>query len=401
LRNKFQVVIAGSNGYTNKLYLLGQASSEIKQSTNTAQPYCSSILGYTTPIVTATATVVTTSTPLGTQTTADTETAITTTTQIDVTTTTTSTAVTSTATSTTTLLETTIVSTTIVESPQTTIVTSTYTAPQAGAFSKRSISLPTVLSKYPASIVTSACALAVPSPIKTTTTVTSVRTSTLSTLYSTQTTFTTTATTTTATSSTITTQTYTDIIPESTTLTMTSTFNAISTSTTASLVTVTTVTTTTAAPACTATNYVFKVVSGDSTGRYLSAYNPGGFSPYNILYAVDGLAQARQWTIQDNGVVSSRTFNGNSIYNLVARDPYMYYGPATLDPSGYPLLYCSVVASSEPAVVSAGAAGVLTCHRADNVDLLLAKCTYGFGAVTSLGACTPVTIAAVFVGPGC
>jgi hypothetical protein len=60
-RNKFHVVIAGSNGYTNGLYLVSQAAREIEQPSNSAQSYCSSILGYTTPVVTTT--VVATYTP--------------------------------------------------------------------------------------------------------------------------------------------------------------------------------------------------------------------------------------------------------------------------------------------------------------------------------------------------
>lgn len=143
-RDQFQVVIAGSNGYTDQAAAAKQVSSIVVHST--LQPFCSSLLGYTQSPATVTATATTITTPF------------------DFTTTTSF--------------------TTIIE--ETTLTLTSLATVTATVNLKRSIPTPSALSKYPASAVSSGCSLAVPLPTRTSTTTTTTVTLTAPTSTSTE-----------------------------------------------------------------------------------------------------------------------------------------------------------------------------------------------------------------------
>jgi hypothetical protein len=338
--------------------------------------------------------------------------------------------------------------------PTTTIVTSTLTQP-AGGFSKREASLwtsingikalalptapavsvaqrrdipqPSVLSKYPASIVTAACSLAA-SPVTKTRTVTSLRTSTVSTVFTTEITSTTTANTATVAGSTLiyiisdvtnvqtvttsptatvtTTLVNTQTITESPTITLTSEVDVTATSIEVPTITVTTITTTTAAPVCTVTSYKFQVLGGSYNGQYLAAGTPDtNWISYGYVQARAGISDASTFRLRSDG----RVYDSTNVYGWVSNADELYYvldmtdrSQATYGSGAVQFLTCSIEVSSAVVGVS-GATGALICRRgSDGSATNLVTCSDTDNNLlqsTSLqSGCTALLIAAIPAG---
>jgi hypothetical protein len=407
-RNKFQVVIAGSDGYTNALALVGQASYDIVN--YSAQPYCSSILGYTTPVVTTTVmapfTLRTTTTATNTATsiftnmlTAPTTRTVMNTAHIVTTITLPVTNFeTKTASATLTIVypttkivsQTTTASTVTLSFPTTVTTTITQASRQTSIvpLSRRGIVAPTILSKYPASVVTSACLL-VASPATVTTTVTSFSNSTVTTVYETQTKSTTISTIKTASIPTTidTTLSVTEVVTATTkpvvtvttttvatqtqidnpTTTITSIFSDVATVSTTPTSTVTAIHT---PPACSITSYKLQIVGGTYDGQYMTDADPADISRvvYSFVYAAPGLSTAHAWTIRsDNRVyeypkafaLSILKGNGQATFNSLLSSP-----DARIAANNLQYVSCTVRPSTAVAGVP-GSAGLFTCNRPD------------------------------------
>jgi hypothetical protein len=311
-------------GSPNPLAAVYQARNDINWPAHSAHPYCSSILSYTTPVVTTT--VITTSTPLATTTATDVKTELTTTTVASPTTTT--------ATSTKYVVvrrdvESTSISLTTING-QLAMALPTISIPSAdGAFRKRDVALPSVLSKYPAHIVTSACSLAA-TPVAITSTATSIVTSTIDTLYTTET--------------------------KSTTTTAITTEVSIPT------------VTSTAAATCTAAAYKFQIIGGHSNGSYL--YTQQLYREYNTAYgydivrmSTDSLGQASEYTIDAGGRVLGRSEpSGWTVYSESTLTDVLVMNDFSARAYGYDFLRCTLGPSSIAESVT-GAVGALTCLR--------------------------------------
>jgi hypothetical protein len=301
-----------------------QARNDIKWPANSAQPYCSSILGYTTPVVTTT--VVTTSTPLATTTTTDIKTDLTTTTVISPTTTT--------VTSTKPFADkrdlewTSIAPTTINGHLAMALPTLPIPLP-ADAVRKRDIALPSVLSKYPANIITSACSLAA-SPVTVTSTATSTTTSTIDTVTIIETTSTTTST--------------------------------IATVTSAPTVT------TTAIATATAVAFKFQVIGGHRNGSYLQTYelyhDPIYDYGYDIVQTTTTLLEAAtQYIIDASGRVLGRSKPwGWTVYSETTLTNVLLMNEHSAAGYSWDFLRCSVSPGSVASAVTS-AIGELTCLR--------------------------------------
>jgi hypothetical protein len=257
------------------------------------------------------------------------------------------------------------------------------TAPAVSVAQRRDIPQPSVLSKYPASIVTAACSLAA-SPVTKTRTVTSLRTSTVSTVFTTEITSTTTANTATVTGSTLiyiisdvtnvqtvttspaatvtTTLVNTQTITESPTITLTSEVDVTATSIEVPTITVTTITTTTAAPACTVTSYKFQVLGGSYNGQYLAGDSPDpNLISYGFIKARASVSDASTFRLHSDG----RVYDSADVYGWVSRSTNLYYVLDMTDRSqatyGIGYLQCSIQATSAVAGVN-GATGALICR---------------------------------------
>ena len=219
--------------------------------------------------------------------------------------------------------------------------------------------MPQVLSKYPASILTSGCSLAV-SPVTVTSTITSTTTTTVPTVTST----TITSTTTTGTSTTVT-------VP---------------------VVTSTVVSTTTAQPAApVATPYRFKVVGGTYAGQYLAFTDPKSKpnqATYGLVYA-DATNQApTTWLRQADGTISDSSSairwvstHGQSFdsWYVLAMDDFSrkYYKWFTMS--------CTVQTSAAVTSAVPGAAGALVCKTDTGTTVTHASCkTQRSGGLTDL-----------------
>jgi hypothetical protein len=349
-------------GTPNPLAAVYQARNDIQWPSNSAQPYCSSILGYTTPV--ATTTIVATSTPLTTTTTTAIQTDLTTTTVIKPT-------------------MTTVTSTRVIVAKRdmgamptewTTIdgvrakVLPTVLGPfPTKAVKRRDITLPQVLSKYPASIISSACVLAA-TPVTITSTATSLVTSTVATIYSTEVHYTTTTTTASVTTEPI----------------------AIET----------------AIETCTASGYRFRIVGGHRDGEYVSGSEPSGYyeNDYGYLYHITLQEAAPIYTLRADG----RVFGLSQRYGWTVYNGAWLSGILTMTDSAaayfnWNFLRCSIDTST---AVAAGSVGSLSCRQSDGGSSSFATCTgldYGVFASADLSSvnyydCSVVKLAAI---PAC
>jgi hypothetical protein len=148
IQYSFGYSIATDAGLPNSQAAVYQAREDISWPANSAQGFCSSLLGYTTPVVTITSATTTTPVSVTLQT----------------------------------VTVTSVGATTTAFSVSTTSTTITSVV---GGKRRRAMSTPNVLTKYPASIVTSACSLVI-KPVSSTSTVTVASTQTASTVLTTQ-----------------------------------------------------------------------------------------------------------------------------------------------------------------------------------------------------------------------
>lgn len=307
-------------GSPNPLAAVYQARNDITWPANSAQAFCTSVLGYTTPTVTVTAVVFSTPTSTTTQTVTITNVAIAATqTSFSTTFTTTTTVVNAKRDLSTSSTWTIIKGMTALALPV--VPSGTSQAPQ-----KRAIPTPNVLTKYPASIITSACSLAV-SPITTTATATNTLTYTANTVVITQTT--------------------------STTTTITSTVTIAATTTATNVVTST-------KAACTSA-YTFVVASGAYVGQYITEGRPDpSVVSYGFVSFTSDATQAARFNFRADGQVQS----SDGLYGWVTNSDSIYY---ILDmTANSQTVYGSVhgftcsIAGPAPAGVP-NAVGVLSC----------------------------------------
>jgi hypothetical protein len=308
-------------GTPNPLAAVYQARNDIQWPSNSAQPYCSSILGYTTPVVTAT--IVATSTPLTTTTTTAIQTDLTTTTVIKPTTTTvTSTRVTAAKRD----IGAMPTEWTTIDGVRAKVLPTVLGPSTTEAVKRRDIALPQVLSKYPASIISSACVLAV-TPVTVTSTATSLVTSTVATVYSTEIQYTTTTTT-----ASVTTE---PIVIE------------------------------TAIATCTASSYRFKMVGGHHDGEYVLGSEPYGYNEYDYGYLFSSTLQqaAPIYSLRaDCRVFSLSRPYGWTVYNGAWLSNILTMTDSVADYYGWNFLRCSIDTST---TVAPGAVGILSCRQSD------------------------------------
>jgi hypothetical protein len=349
-------------GTPNPLAAVYQARNDIQWPGNSAQPYCSSILGYTTPVVTTT--IVATSTPLTTTTTTIIQTDLTTTTIIKPTTTTTT-------------VTSTIVGAakrdvgaiptewTTIDGIRAKVLPSVFGPSTTEAVKRREIVLPQVLSKYPASIISSGCVLAA-TPVTITSTATSLVTSTLATVFSTEIQYTTTTATASATSEPIFTE--------------------------------------TAVATCTA-SYKFRIAGGRHDGEYVVGNEPLNNDEvnYGVLYPITLLEAAPAYTIRADGRISalSRPY-GWTVYNGAWLSNILTMTDFSAAIYGWNFLRCSIDTSRE---VGSGAVGVLSCRQSNGAPSTFVTCTsldYGVFASADISiaesssyGCTGVTLQAI------
>lgn len=358
-----------------------QAKHDILWPGNSAAPYCSALLGYTAPVVTST--TVATFTPAGTTTTTATVTTFTTSTTASPTTVTTTTTATI-------AKRDEVAGSTIADVTMWTTIdgtTARVLLPLPTEFAqetaqKRDVAMPQVLTKYPANIVSSACALAV-SPASSTSTAIATTTTTVATVYSVQT--------------------------DSTTTTITSVETAVPTFTTT--VSTTTTTTTIPPPACTTTYNLQVLGSPRNNLKWVANYDvlltrPGLYT-FGNLFLTNARGSARGWTLHPDG----RMYSGNTTFawgGEARASSYIYQAnDASMKYYKWDYRLCTVQPSADVVAAAApGAVGELVCTMADGTPLAVTQCPGATGQFLTTGSvmstsCDVLRLAAFPIASSC
>jgi hypothetical protein len=161
---------------------------------------------------------------------------------------------------------------------------------------------------------------------------------------------------------------------------------------------------------CAATNYLFQIVTNSNlNGQWVTAEDPEpptvntmGWTGIRGLF---GITNARQFTVNNNDEqVTSLAATGETYFWVTSiLNTNLQFGPYRGGAAFFSPVSCSVESSTDGAVTTVGATGVLMCHSSTGAALAIGACPGSFLSVspTVSSTCEPVTLAAIPLGPAC